>query len=172
VSVVYMDDEGQPVKSGGVIPQSTIMRELHIKVVSWLVLCKLCQRVGWMCTAVLQHCMRQATASSDASTPALPDILLLLLQPGMIYNLEDGRKALRDVFALQLFDNVQVNTTAAPCMHPRANFACRRVVRHKHTHGQGAANADIRGRVRMEHCAKRQWSPLLGQCHPRYDEYL
>lgn len=29
-------------------------------------------------------------------------------QPGMIYNLEDGRKALRDVFALQLFDNVQV----------------------------------------------------------------
>ena len=32
VSVVYMDDEGQPTKTGGVIPQSTIMRELHIKV--------------------------------------------------------------------------------------------------------------------------------------------
>jgi hypothetical protein len=32
VSVVYMDDEGQPIKTGGVIPQSTIMRELHLKV--------------------------------------------------------------------------------------------------------------------------------------------
>lgn len=32
VSVVYMDDEGQPVKTGGVIPQNTIMRELHVKV--------------------------------------------------------------------------------------------------------------------------------------------
>lgn len=30
----------------------------------------------------------------------------------MIYNLEDGRKALRDVFALQLFDNVQVRLIA------------------------------------------------------------
>ncbi len=37
----------------------------------------------------------------------------------MIYNLEDGRKALRDVFALQLFDNVQVRLRAVvsrPCL--------------------------------------------------------
>jgi hypothetical protein len=33
----------------------------------------------------------------------------------MIYNLEDGRKALRDVFALQLFDNVQVGAVPTPC---------------------------------------------------------
>ena len=33
----------------------------------------------------------------------------------MIYNLEDGRKALRDVFALQLFDNVQVGAVSTPC---------------------------------------------------------
>lgn len=31
-------------------------------------------------------------------------------QIGQVYNQEDGRKALRDIFALQLFDNVQVNT--------------------------------------------------------------
>ena len=30
------------------------------------------------------------------------------LQEGQLYNAEDGRKALRDVFALGLFDNVQV----------------------------------------------------------------
>ena len=30
------------------------------------------------------------------------------LQPGQLYNAEDGRKALRDVFALGLFDNVQI----------------------------------------------------------------
>ena len=30
------------------------------------------------------------------------------LQEGQLYNTEDGRKALRDIFALQLFDNVQV----------------------------------------------------------------
>jgi outer membrane protein assembly factor BamA len=29
-------------------------------------------------------------------------------QSGQIYNAEDGRKALRDVFALGLFDNVQI----------------------------------------------------------------
>lgn len=33
----------------------------------------------------------------------------------MIYNLEDGRKALRDVFALQLFDNVQVGVKPFAC---------------------------------------------------------
>lgn len=33
----------------------------------------------------------------------------------MIYNLEDGRKALRDVFALQLFDNVQVGAKPTAC---------------------------------------------------------
>lgn len=30
------------------------------------------------------------------------------MQAGQLYNTEDGRKALRDIFALQLFDNVQV----------------------------------------------------------------
>ena len=30
------------------------------------------------------------------------------VQEGQLYNAEDGRKALRDVFALGLFDNVQV----------------------------------------------------------------
>ena len=30
------------------------------------------------------------------------------MQPGQLYNAEDGRKALRDVFALGLFDNVQI----------------------------------------------------------------
>lgn len=34
--------------------------------------------------------------------------MLLCLQPGQLYNAEDGRKALRDVFALGLFDNVQI----------------------------------------------------------------
>ena len=32
----------------------------------------------------------------------------MCLQPGQLYNAEDGRKALRDVFALGLFDNVQI----------------------------------------------------------------
>ena len=32
----------------------------------------------------------------------------MVLQPGQLYNAEDGRKALRDVFALGLFDNVQI----------------------------------------------------------------
>jgi outer membrane protein assembly factor BamA len=41
---------------------------------------------------------------------------VVLLQPGMIYNLEDGRKALRDVFGMQLFDNVQVQAKPAVCM--------------------------------------------------------
>jgi outer membrane protein assembly factor BamA len=31
-----------------------------------------------------------------------------MMQPGQLYNAEDGRKALRDVFALGLFDNVQI----------------------------------------------------------------
>ena len=31
-----------------------------------------------------------------------------VVQPGQLYNAEDGRKALRDVFALGLFDNVQI----------------------------------------------------------------
>lgn len=30
------------------------------------------------------------------------------MQNGQLYNAEDGRKALRDVFALGLFDNVQI----------------------------------------------------------------
>lgn len=30
------------------------------------------------------------------------------MQRGQLYNTEDGRKALRDIFSLQLFDNVQV----------------------------------------------------------------
>ena len=33
---------------------------------------------------------------------------LCFAQPGQLYNAEDGRKALRDIFALGLFDNVQV----------------------------------------------------------------
>ena len=33
---------------------------------------------------------------------------MLCAQPGQLYNAEDGRKALRDVFALGLFDNVQI----------------------------------------------------------------
>ena len=38
------------------------------------------------------------------------DIVLreLPFQIGQLYNTEDGRRALRDIFALQLFDNVQV----------------------------------------------------------------
>lgn len=32
----------------------------------------------------------------------------LPFQIGQLYNTEDGRRALRDIFALQLFDNVQV----------------------------------------------------------------
>ena len=32
----------------------------------------------------------------------------MVVQPGQLYNAEDGRKALRDVFALGLFDNVQI----------------------------------------------------------------
>ena len=34
--------------------------------------------------------------------------MLLCVQAGQLYNAEDGRKALRDVFALGLFDNVQI----------------------------------------------------------------
>ena len=38
------------------------------------------------------------------------DIVLreLPFRIGQLYNTEDGRRALRDIFALQLFDNVQV----------------------------------------------------------------
>ncbi len=35
-------------------------------------------------------------------------MMYLGVQPGQLYNAEDGRKALRDVFALGLFDNVQI----------------------------------------------------------------
>lgn len=34
--------------------------------------------------------------------------MIFSAQPGQLYNAEDGRKALRDVFALGLFDNVQI----------------------------------------------------------------
>ncbi|BDA41547.1 Protein TOC75, chloroplastic [Coccomyxa sp. Obi] len=39
-----------------------------------------------------------------------PEIILreMPFKPGQLYNAEDGRKALRDVFALGLFDNVQI----------------------------------------------------------------
>lgn len=39
-----------------------------------------------------------------------PEVVLreLPFKAGQLYNTEDGRKALRDIFALQLFDNVQV----------------------------------------------------------------
>ena len=30
------------------------------------------------------------------------------MQEGQLYNTDDGRKALRDIFALNLFENVQV----------------------------------------------------------------
>lgn len=33
---------------------------------------------------------------------------LYVLQEGNLYNTDDGRKALRDIFALNLFENVQV----------------------------------------------------------------
>lgn len=64
VSVVYMDDEGQPTKTGGVIPQSTIMRELHIKVQSGFTLpdqscCQQCVRGG---NAALQSCALPSAA--------------------------------------------------------------------------------------------------------------
>ncbi len=36
------------------------------------------------------------------------DFVCVCAQPGQLYNAEDGRKALRDVFALGLFDNVQI----------------------------------------------------------------
>ena len=35
-------------------------------------------------------------------------VLRLCRQAGQQYNTEDGRKALRDIFALQIFDNVQI----------------------------------------------------------------
>ena len=31
-----------------------------------------------------------------------------MVQEGQLYNTDDGRKALRDIFALNLFENVQV----------------------------------------------------------------
>ena len=48
------------------------------------------------------------------------------LQTGQLYNAEDGRKALRDIFALGLFDNVQARkrksilaiVKAANCFQP------------------------------------------------------
>lgn len=45
-----------------------------------------------------------------------PDIVLreLPFKPGQLYNTEDGRRALRDIFALQMFDNVQVVPRANP----------------------------------------------------------
>lgn len=33
---------------------------------------------------------------------------MYVLQEGNLYNTDDGRKALRDIFALNLFENVQV----------------------------------------------------------------
>lgn len=33
---------------------------------------------------------------------------LSVVQEGNLYNTDDGRKALRDIFALNLFENVQV----------------------------------------------------------------
>lgn len=39
---------------------------------------------------------------------AAPNSRPVMMQPGQLYNAEDGRKALRDVFALGLFDNVQI----------------------------------------------------------------
>ena len=37
------------------------------------------------------------------------------LQAGQLYNTDDGRKALRDIFALNLFENVQVFTRSVSC---------------------------------------------------------
>lgn len=37
--------------------------------------------------------------------------LMHLVQKGAAYNTEDGRKALRDIFGMGLFDNVQVGPT-------------------------------------------------------------
>ena len=37
------------------------------------------------------------------------------LQVGQLYNTDDGRKALRDIFALNLFENVQVFTPTVSC---------------------------------------------------------
>lgn len=34
------------------------------------------------------------------------------MQEGQLYNTDDGRKALRDIFALNLFENVQVGASS------------------------------------------------------------
>lgn len=59
VNVVYVDDNGNPKKTGGETPVEVVDRELPF-------------------------------------------------QEGQLYNTDDGRKALRDIFALNLFENVQV----------------------------------------------------------------
>ena len=55
--------------------------------------------------------------SAEAVACRAPELLLqtadmvsvpVRVQQGQLYNAEDGRKALRDVFALGLFDNVQI----------------------------------------------------------------
>lgn len=44
----------------------------------------------------------------EKNSAAAPNSRPVMMQPGQLYNAEDGRKALRDVFALGLFDNVQI----------------------------------------------------------------
>ena len=77
MSVVYMDDEGQPTKTGGVIPQSTIMRELHIKVQSGFTLpdqscCQQCVRGGMLpCSPARYHRLHVFCLPKIASRDAL-----------------------------------------------------------------------------------------------------
>ena len=131
VRVVYMDDEGNPKKAGGETDPDVILRELPFKVG---VACSACAP-SWLWADVLlysgthrlaQTChqctniMQTGRCSCDACswlavTSCLPCARLewspaacISLQPGELYNAEDGRKALRDIFALGLFDNVQV----------------------------------------------------------------
>ena len=61
------------------------------------------------------------------------------LQEGLLYNAEDGRKALRDVFALGLFDNVQV--------FPKQNARDEAKVR------GGRASTSVRS-MPLEHCPR------------------
>ena len=45
-----------------------------------------------------------------------PDRKPHAVQTGQLYNAEDGRKALRDIFSLGLFDNVQVWRRHLQCL--------------------------------------------------------
>ena len=77
--------------------------------------------------------------------------MLLCVQSGQLYNAEDGRKALRDVFALGLFDNVQI--------FPKPNQKDESKVQHAPPLASGSLAVLLPIHTEVGDHSKYQWTP-------------